>query len=55
MNFFKLRILNTSLIFVIGILLGFIIKDKIFTVHIKQEPSSINVQANWATGVSAIE
>lgn len=31
MNFFKLRILNTSLIFIIGILLGFVLKDKAFT------------------------
>ena len=44
MNFFKLRILNTSLIFIIGILLGFIIKDKMFTAQDNRLSSVIQTE-----------
>ncbi|MCG2726225.1 MAG: hypothetical protein L6420_08255 [Elusimicrobia bacterium] len=40
MNFFKLRILNALLLFIIGILLGFIIKDKIFSPKDGRSPAS---------------
>ncbi|MCK5105953.1 MAG: hypothetical protein KAQ76_00170 [Elusimicrobiales bacterium] len=53
MNFFKLRILNTSLIFIIGILLGFIIKDKMFTAQDNRLSSVI--QTEGETSASGLQ
>ncbi len=49
MSFFKLRILNTSLIFIIGILLGFIIKDKMFAPKTAYAPQSSLSRENMAS------
>ena len=53
MNFFKLRILNTSLIFIIGILLGFVLKDKAFTPKNNHLPAQ-GIRAKTNTGTSPV-